>query len=312
MGWATRAKSGRFGRPSPTHITGLTCATVAKALRKGLDVLGVSLDPQNDLARMLREIEWLASLGDGEPNTWRVATRAVEERIDAAAFLVEQALRIAAGLQMAERIENVDSLRRWLRKRINRLNGFDSEAQDHLLELEVAGRLARWPDLSVAIEEPDIVFTVRGHRVVIACKRPRGLHTVAPNVDRARGQIRQAWQASGARPPAIIVVGIESLLHSREDGSFSVPHFVEANEAEVLGSRVLDQAAEASHHEAQRAFDEGVSGILFMGSLSFHTERPPAYQSANVHSSLTSGEPGGRELSDQVKRLLFPRAQRIK
>lgn len=70
----------------------------------------------------------------------------------------------------------------YLNKRINRLEARKEQLkpQDILFEAECGAMLARWPDLKVSFEEPDLSVTfLDGLRMLIACKRPRSLNSLA-------------------------------------------------------------------------------------------------------------------------------------
>jgi len=62
-----------------------------------------------------------------------------------------------------------------IEKRIDRIDTQDDQAQDHLFELELTGRLAKWPGLEIELAEPDILIRYPADHppMALACKRPR-------------------------------------------------------------------------------------------------------------------------------------------
>lgn len=300
MGWAER--SGRR-KPAPKELTGARCAEIARAIRDGLAGLGVRLQPHHDLERIVRQAELLASLGVGDVfGSFRDADGPEKDRITGAILAMEQAERVAASLQVAGRVRNFAQVTKWLQKKIDRLETQESRAQDHLFEIEMAGRLARYPDLAVSFEEPDIVVRVNGKPVYLPCKRPRRVESVGENIRDARHQL------AGRQGPSVILINTEAIFH--RSGNPNVPVVLydvgTPDEARAIGVNLIDQAIRNGSDQTEKAFRDGVTGILYCGAMVFLTRDPRAYQNLILHRRVwNSADPGADGLTAQVARLLY-------
>lgn len=298
MGWAARANKSHEAR---TTLTAERCADIAATIRSGVAALGLRLTPTNDLERMARDAEWLAK----EPGALEGRPVADEERRSDALLTAEQAGRVAATLQLLPLLKNHEPAVRWLRGRIDRLQTQDTEALDHLFELEMAGRLARATDLTVSIEEPDIVATLpSGRSFLIACKRPRSLKGVSDSIRTAKHQIRELR----AGRAAVIFIGTEAIFHkSDKPGKQTIVYTVSApQQARALGEKKIAEAISAADKETERAFSEGVSATLYCGSLVFLTKRPPTIRGMMLSRGVWNlADPGSHDLLRNLQRILF-------
>ncbi len=125
--------------------------------------------------------------------------------------LYEQAIRIAQAVALAQGIPGARERVVKLKKRLNRLTTQDEQAQDFLFELEVGARFTRL-GLAITFDEPDIVLhSSDGHRLGLACKRPR-------NVRRLRERLGEAAdQITAGIDQGVIVIGVEPLFHRSND-----------------------------------------------------------------------------------------------
>lgn len=288
--------------PNQRHLSAERCAEIAKAIRSGVVALDVRLAPGHDLERMAREAEWLASMGPEALNGKAVDD---EERRFAAILMMEQAERIAATLQVLPLIQNHELAKKWLRDRLNRLWTQDAEAQDHLFEFEMAGRLARATELTVSLEEPDIVVTLAsGRSFLIACKRPRSTAGVPNCIRKAKRQIRD--QRNGR--PAVILIGTEAIFHkSDKPGKKTVIYKTESpDRARAIGAAKIEEAIRASERETERALADGVAAIMYCGVLVYLLKHPPAFYALILRRGIWNrAEPGSQNLLRQLERILF-------
>jgi hypothetical protein len=179
MGWAERYNRNHPRLPGGQvlHVPQVgDFANYAKRLRAGLDTHGVECDPVFFLGKLVREFEWVRDCGI---DFWEGWERVSKQNRDRFLYAFTRLLEVQDRVNLLERAHKIDGgseqVRRWIRKRIDTLATQEEEAQDHLFELEVAGRLARFEALSVKMAEPDIIIRLPGFTepIAIACKRPR-------------------------------------------------------------------------------------------------------------------------------------------
>lgn len=259
----------------------------ARDIREGAARLGVTLARQNDLEKIARDCELFASLeGKASPP---------DARFIEGLMAAEQGMRLAATLSMAGQVQGAEKLATWVRGHINAIETQDEEAQDHLLELEVAGRLAREPRLSVSIDEPDIVITVPAGQMTVAIKRPRTAKGVGWAIRKARKQIKRSNRKG------MIVIGTEALFHHSNDPlrPTVLYRFETSEEAGTEGMRLVKEAALAARSQIEKAClrESAVGGILFFGALTHVFLKPePGYGSRYVRGVFPNdGYPGARE-----------------
>lgn len=273
MGWAARAKLREMGRFR--HLTADRCNTIGRKIRNGLDALGFTPPPEATVEQMAQDSQWL---GTGPQDIFADGGRYHEDRPRfAKAFVrMEQAGRIADLLTWAQQIDGVRShVRRWIEKRIDRIDTQDEQAQDYLFELELAGRLAKWPGLQIELAEPDILirYTSDHPPMALACKRPRTPRSARRAIEEARDQIR----ASGCH--GAIVIGTEAIFHRTENGS-SAPCVFQVDtpaQAKAHGNELLIELAETVRQQPRRVFHKRVAGVFLCGILTYWSRRPSAY-----------------------------------
>lgn len=233
------------------------------------------LPPEATVEQMAEDAGWL---GTGPQDIFANGGRYYEDRRRfAKAFVrMEQAGRIADLLSWAQQIDGMRShARRWIEKRIDRIDTQDEQAQDHLFELEIAGRLAKWPGLQIELAEPDILIRYPSDHppMALACKRPRTPRSARRAIEEARDQIR-ASTFDGA-----IVVGTEAIFHRNDIGS-SAPCVFQVDtpaHAKVHGNEILTELAEAVRQQPRRVFHERVAGVFLCGILTYWSRRPSVY-----------------------------------
>lgn len=295
MGWASRRpRKQQADDDGLTELTGERAGRIARSIREGLSSLGVRLSPHHDLERMARQGEMLAALGPGsvfEP--WKAAIGAKQNEIADAVFVMEQAERIGGTLQLVPQLRNVEKYRRWLREKLDRLDSQDLTSLDYLFEIEMAGRLARDPELEVSFEEPDIIASFEEHAMLFACKRPRAIESVGASIRKARHQVRDARTLHRSRPTVgVIVVGMEAIFHRPREGAGVEPtfyRFADRAEAQREGERELVKAIVAGTDQAEKACREGVAGLIYFGTIVFFTSRPNAYQNLLFCKTVYNG-----------------------
>jgi hypothetical protein len=241
------------------QITAGQCATWAATLRNGLAEFQLSVHPTSDVGQMIRELDWLGSFPSeaAQPDAAWAANR---DRAKRAFPLVEQAIRIAQSITFAHGISGAHERVRSLRKRVNRLESQDEQAQDILFELEMGARFTHL-GLTITFDEPDIVLhTSDGHRLGVACKRPR-------NRERLRERLRDATAQVTARPDqGVIVIGVEPLFHKSQDPKRpTITYLGEPWMVKAEAERILDDALGSAEKEIAAALNDGVAGILFCG-----------------------------------------------
>ena len=274
VGWAERHKKKMCERYR--SATSEECRGVAALIGSAVNRFGLRLDGASDLARMIRDMEWLGSFNADPFAPGGAAERsqgAEKERFMWAFLHLEQARRVAHALTWAANIANSESVVQWARKRIDRIATQDEKSQDYLFELEIAARFAR-KGFTVALEEPDIVVTLStGTRFAFACKRPRHAGRVGPMVREAADQVLR----SGL--PGIAVIGVEALFHRSDDPTRKTVFYDAADPASARaeGERFVTEAVDASRKDISRAFEKGLGGILLCGIMTFTSRQPSAY-----------------------------------
>ncbi len=243
------------------------CLAVVASLRSSLKHFGVSLPSNCELAHMISELEGLATAA---------ATKAPFDRRALEAFqFIDQPARIASTLENLKRVPVPKEKLRILRKRVDRLASldFEGQAQDTLLELEVAGRLAQ-AGLSVEFTEPDIVVALKTGRVSLACKRPRTRTGVVRRLEEGASQIKDCGR------PGIIVLSLEPLLHTKPGGTRPVQWVARTREELAARGRrrfeaLIDTLTPDGRASAGRFAQ--VIGVLWLGFVTGFVREPPSY-----------------------------------
>ena len=263
------------GRLQRRPLRPAECAAVAASLRESEQKLGLRLHPGSDLASMIRDLETLSKEAKpaGDP------LRPTFDRT----FVIDQASRIASALENLRGVHGFDQVKKWLGKRLNRLHTQTQEAQDHLLEIEIAGRLAQAGAAIERPDPPDIVATLPPFGAVpIECKRPR---TKAGAVKRLREGARTIDDFGR---PGVLVVSLEVLLKPTEGGQ---PVRWRAQTMEEL-QRGLRTKVDRLVGEILVRFDEpprpNVAGIIWVGIASALLDEPPSYGSCWAHLTVTN------------------------
>jgi len=263
---------------APLHRRALQapeCRQVVSKLRQALGFFRLTPNPVSDLARMIRELEWLADNLDSISDV---------PRYDRAFPLIEQASRIAFALESLQPVSGAEAKVRWLRKRIDRLTTQTEQAQDYLFEIEVAGRLAR-AELELAFREPDIVVSLpQTGDVLLPCKRPR---TPAGFADKLHEAVSQVRRAGGG--PAVTIVSIEAMLQPL-GGASPAPVGDSYLARETLRGAVelardeiaLGQKSAINRHLAA----EGIVGLFIWALGAAKIMRPSSYASEWMGMSI--------------------------
>jgi hypothetical protein len=276
----------------------------AVALQTVLADLSISLRPASDLAEMIDDLEWVASL-QGED----VLFAAMQENPKRAARCLprhEQARRMAAGLKWAKTQPAIYEKVRLLRKALDRLKTSKGPTLDFLFEVDIAYRASR-AGLGVALSEPDVVLSgVLSGPVGLACKRPEGLQSLANAYRIARHQI--ATHAF----PGIVVLGMENIIFdaSNEGKPWkSAFYTVEAaRDMRTIAAPYYRDAIQMLRKPISETPEANVAGIVLCACVTaMITKRPSAYGFAWVWAAID------REgtLASRVAGLLFGKSNRV-
>lgn len=270
-----------------------------------MTALQIAIPPEASIEQLTCDAEWL---GSGPEDLFADSGRYHEDatRFATAFVRMEQAGRVADAVLWASRMQGArDHARRWMRARIDRIETQDDQGQDLLFELEIAGRLARWPGLEIELAEPDILirYPPLSEPLALACKRPRSVRSVGHAVEAARNQIRTHGH------PGAIVVGLEAIFHRSDEGARPYVYSLDSPaDARRDGDAVANEIASALAAHPDRMFDPRVAGIYLCGLLTYWSRQPSAYGYLWIRKSIPNPEaPGGPEVIDMLNHLLFER-----
>lgn len=257
----------------PQELTSGHCREVAHHLRTRLNALGLTLGAASPLARLLVEVDWMASF-DGPPlDETSGASRVDAERAADAVIRFLQMQDITATLVALGRValENPEAVKA-LRKRFDRIETQTADTQDRLFELEVAGRLAR-RGIRVEFDEPDIVAKSHGlGRFSIACKRPHNLDRLRERIDKGAAQIaRRGLQG-------FVVLDLQPLIFETNDNARPTRFYELHGDAQLAHELAADmdgRIAVVADTVARARQVERVAGVVFAAMGWGMTENPP-------------------------------------
>lgn len=255
------------------ELTAARCREVAGVLRAQLDALDVKLPPSSPLARLLADVAWMASFEGPPLDDVSGASGADEDRAVGAVLRFLQLQDLAAALAALGPVarDNPEALRA-LRKRFDRIDTQQADAQNRLFELEVAGRLAR-RGIRPEFGEPDIVARSVGlGRFCLACKRPQ-------NLDRLRERIREgADQIAKRGVKGFVVLDLQPMIFKNDDPVRRSRFYVlqgAAQLAEELAADMDGWIAVVSDAVAQARRKNHVAGVVFAATGWGLTETSP-------------------------------------
>lgn len=257
----------------PQELTSAHCHEVAYHLRARLDALGVRLGAVSPVARLLVEVDWMASF-DGPPlDMTSGASRVDAERAADAVIRFLQMQDITAALVALGPVAlgNPEAVKA-LRKHFDRIETQTADAQDRLFELEVAGRLAR-RGIEVDFDEPDIVAKAVGlGRFCLACKRPH-------NLDRLRERITKgADQITTRGLTGFVVIDLQPLIFTNNDDVRRTRYYELHGDAQLAHELAADmdgRIAVVADTVARARQVERVAGVVFAAMGWGVTENPP-------------------------------------
>ena len=264
-------------------LTKTRCLDIACQIEGGFARFAVTIHPQSDVGLYIREMRWLAEHLDGStcPPGSHEHNRAVE-----AILIVDQAANVAATFAMLARTEIPNMKVQILKKRLNRfkIEG-NAKARDILFELEVAGRVARFPEMHVAFEEPpDIVIRTPGSSIAIACKKVTSLRQISKQISEA------ANQGERSRMPFFIFVDVGELTTPRT--------FVCVESEDELARHYEQQFSQimpVCSDGVLRAFQKGAGGVVLccrvVGMIKFETGQVAVRWYFKHHRILNFGIP---------------------
>jgi hypothetical protein len=277
-------------------------------MRQLLATVGVNLHAQHELERMIRDAEWLSTL---QPDIWSSPARTAadtSQRFSWAVLRMEQLERLSTLLPSLHRVRNRRQLAKWLRSRVDRMDGVDDKNHDFLFEVDTAARLARSPLLDVSFEEPDIVVRVGGDaELALALKRPRRLKAVRDNLRDAKHQVRDDQKRAPGRG-AVVLISMEGIFHlPEEDPTKTLIYDLDTiADARRIGYDLIDKAIDASREQFDSLFKEPVFGILYTGVMSFMCRRPSSYRNLIFRRRVTNDRlPAAQPLMAELDRIMF-------
>jgi len=252
------------------ELTQDKCIRAARQIAEGAHRLGINLARCHALERMRLDAQWLSDMAP-QAFAHGGTTDRERDRYMRASIRMEQALRLGEALSMAGNIQYVEEFRRFLTDMIDRLGvegrpgrvpqGINQQALDHLLEFEVAARIARHGH-AVSAREPDVLVRyTNGGELGIAVKRPRRVQGVDALINEGRRQIIEC------RERGLILVGMEAIFHGTDRIRIAAAPTEEQGRAE--GARLIGEAIAAADEAMERAFGDGVVAVLFFGAFCF-------------------------------------------
>lgn len=245
-------------RAEPRAVSSDQCARTVLMLRRAFEEEDLSLGG-SEIERDLGELEWL---GGEERSPFDLYREEPARAGDALVKLVRYD-RLRKALDRAASFPGYSDLVKHLRKlRLPKSGRGDSQAWNHLFEVECAAQLSQ-PFWRPEFREPDIVLRCED-AIGIACKRPRGVKTIARNVADGCAQIQRAGL------PGFVAVSLDLALDS---ALLAVDHVgnvrAAAREAleRVVGEIRADVATVLPPCEADVAAQDGVLGVIFCATF---------------------------------------------
>lgn len=244
-----------------SHMTAAECTRMVGSLKDSVQYYGVLLSPSSELGTFIGDLEWMGSF-EADPLRDGGAKDDDSTRAGLAVLRAEQLRRIERPLRACKNanISLPSALLTKLQKRIDCLTARNLPAQDHLLELEVGGKLVI-AGHDVEFIEPDLVVGLAGKipKIGVPCKRPRNASSIASAIRKARRQLRCA------QVPGIIFVGAEALLYHFSDPE--KPHLFLPNEPTDIKRDLLHKLNEFFYRQdvleqVKKAFDEGCLAVV--------------------------------------------------
>jgi hypothetical protein len=283
-------------------LTSETCLGIATQIQTALARYDVPMNPSSDIAMFIREMRWLAEHLD-KPKALLKATD--QKRFVDGLLIVDQAENIAATFARLAETETVKPKLDLLKNRLNRLNKQgDPKARDIFFELEVAGRVAQYPQWHVSFREPDIIIGWPDGCIGLACKRVRSDKQLSKRIREAADQ--------GARSgfPFFVILEVENLISAGRFLFMRSAHELESYANQRLSQLVLDCS-----RAAQRAFDKGAGGLIlcgrFVGMIGSEPGTVEAIRWCLRHQSIPNHEfPGAGTCLDTLVDLMEAR-QRV-
>jgi hypothetical protein len=263
---------------------------VAQA-RRALSSLGADVTPRHSLFQQIKAIEWLADVGLRR-NFEGGLTGEEADRIWDSVLTLGRLSQLTPALQGFAAVKGNREHVHWLRGDLDSFDKEGNEALDHLLEIEVAGLLARYPHISVEMAEPDVVFESRGERTLIACKRPKTLNGIDGALRKASRQI----QRQGVDGIALIDVSL--MLLPRDTDAFNFPTLAHADSA--FRGR-LDDTLRAAPSRLNTALEKDVVAVLYTGIVVFTDEEASQVRARRVSQLVWNPEAPASEA--RVRRL---------
>jgi hypothetical protein len=287
------------GRLQRRPLRPAECASVAASLRDSERELGLTLHPRSDLADMIRELEAFSKEADPAGNP----ARPTFDR----AFIIDQASRIASALEHLRGVQGFDQVKKWLGKRLNRLRTQTQEAQDHLFEIEIAGRLAQAGAAIELPDPPDIVATLPPFGAVpIECKRPRNARSAIRALREGSRTIEKAGR------PGVLVVSLEVLLNTTPAGKVMRWRAPTMDALERALRDDIHRLVDAILGRFELVGPNSAAGIIWVGIASALIDEPRSYGSSWAHlTTANRAMPASEGLIRRLGRDLFEAGPRF-
>jgi hypothetical protein len=242
-------------------LTIARCREVAATARKALATIGVTLPRHTDLGRQIEDTEWMATFPADPLDEIAGAYATDPERATRAFLSFPQFQDVVGGLYHARRaVAAKPDIVHALRKRFDRLQTVSAAAQNHLFELQVAGRLSI-RRRGVRFDEPDLTAPFsRFGRLGLACKRAQNIARVKERIGGGADQIVRTGRNG------VIVIDVQPLLFppSPDDGRPICQFYQrEAQFVDDLATRVDARAAVMSAEISKARATTNVLGVVF-------------------------------------------------
>lgn len=277
-----------------------TCREIAGTMRWALNRLGIAPHRESDLARMIRDIDWLAQFGP-IPIRSDAALAADRERALMAFARILQAKELARTLAICTILPGAAIRVAQLASKLDRIVTVESQAQNTYTELDVAARLARHARVRF-LDPPALDITCsfeNGGELAVECKRVRSLRQIGKRLSDA------VHQAQNQPLPAIVVLDVQPLLYQTDDPERPV-YFDLLDDASQLRAQHNANLAEIVSYaegDIQRALNRGIQAVCVCAMTWGFVTPTGEYRYEWVRCWLAT-EPDVREALPMLDRLM--------
>jgi hypothetical protein len=261
------------------------CARIRQSLSASMTHYRLSPDPRSTLGRML------AAADRG------TQARGLESQDEEMVRLLGQAQHVARCLDWFKRVRDKDNVITWVRRGLDRLSDPTSKGLDRLLEIEMAGALARHGAFDVSTEEPDVVAVAPfGARLRLACKHPD------THAGLKRGIKEGAKQIGQFTDPGIVVANVETVVQRGSLVRVAYP-----DDAPAWGVQRLGELEQRIGVALRKGFERPqVVGVVLVLRVGFIASQPSMLSFWPTAKAFHNpGLEGSRESMSSVVRFLL-------